>query len=131
MTTDQSDVDAYLAALPDDVRATLEAMRRVIKGEVPDVTESIKYRMPTFKYRGRRLVYLGAATHHCGVYGMSSSIAAHAAELSAYRTSKGTIQVPIGEPLPEALLRMLLREQVAEIEAAEMARKAKRSKRAN
>ncbi len=131
MTTNSSDVDAYLAALPDDVRETLEAMRRVIKAEVPDVTESISYRMPTFKYRGRSLVYLGAAKNHCGVYGMSSVIAAHADDLAKYHVSKGTIQVPIGEPLPEPLLRMLLREQVAEIEAAEAVRKAKRTQRAN
>ena len=130
MTTNPTDVDAYLAALPAEVGATLEAMRRVIKAEVPDVTESITYRMPTFKYRGRRLVYLGAATNHCGIYSMSSGIERHRAELAAYHTSKGTIQVPIGEPLPEPLLRMLLRERIDEIEAEEAARKAKRSKRA-
>ncbi|HEX5367866.1 MAG TPA: DUF1801 domain-containing protein [Dehalococcoidia bacterium] len=126
MAAQPIDIDAYLAEQRQDVRETLEAMRRVIRDEVPEVTESISYRMATFKYKGRYLVYLGAARNHCGIYSLSSGIERHQAELAAYRTAKGTIQVPIGEPLPEPLLRTLLRERVGEIEAAEAGRKAKR-----
>ena len=129
MTADSSDVDSYLAGLPETSRDTLEAMRRVVRDEVPGAVESISYRMPAFKYHGRALVYMAAFANHCGVYGMSSVIAAHAAHLAQYRISKGTVQVPIGEPMPEPLLRMLLREQVAQIEAAEAERRAKRSRR--
>ena len=129
MTADSTDVDSYLAVLPEASRETLQAMRRVVRDEVPDAVESISYRMPAFKYHGRPLVYMAAFANHCGVYGMSSVIAAHAADLAQYRISKGTVQVPLGEPMPAPLLRMLLRDQVAQIEAAEAARKAKRSKR--
>ena len=129
MTVRSAEIDAYLAALPDDVRETLEAMRSVVEATVPDAEESISYGMPAFKYLGRPLTYLGAARHHAGVYGMSAAIEAHAAELAPYRVSKGAIQVPIGEPLPEPLLRSLLRHRIAEIEAAAEERKKKRSKR--
>lgn len=110
--------------MPADARATLEELRRTIKAMAPDAVESISYGVPTFKYQGRPLAYFGAAKNHRALYGMSAD--AHQDELAAYDTSKGTIRFPPGEPLPEALLKSLVSERIAEIEAA-AARKRKKS----
>jgi len=40
---DPEAVDAYLAELPDDERATLKDLQLLIKGTVPDVQERISY----------------------------------------------------------------------------------------
>jgi uncharacterized protein YdhG (YjbR/CyaY superfamily) len=110
------DIDSYIAAAPETARATLNAMRKAIQAAVPDAVESIGYGMPTFKYRGRALAYLGAWKGHCALYGMA--LDPHREALAAYVVEKGTIRFPHGTPLPEALVRRLLESRVAEIEAA-------------
>ncbi|MEX0741710.1 MAG: DUF1801 domain-containing protein, partial [Phycisphaeraceae bacterium] len=55
------DVDTYLGALPEEQRAALEKLRATIRAAAPDAAESISYGMPTFKYKGRPLIYFGAA----------------------------------------------------------------------
>ncbi len=107
MDTDLTTVEAYLAPLPEDVRATLEDLRRVILSEVPEATESISYGMPTFKYRGKPLIYFGAAKHHCAIYG----------------TSAGTTRFTPKEPLAEDYVRGLLREKIEAIDTAIAARR--------
>ncbi len=111
MDTKPTDIDGYLASVPDDARATLEGLRRTIRAIAPGAVESISYGLPTFKYQGRSLIYFGAAKNHCAVYG----------------TSEGTIRFPPSEPLPEARVKTLVSARVAEIEAAVAARKRKNS----
>jgi uncharacterized protein YdhG (YjbR/CyaY superfamily) len=102
MNATPTTIDEYLATVPENARATLEALRRVIKAAAPDAVESISYGMPAFKYLGRPLVYFAAAKQHCALYG----------------TSKGTLRFPPCEPPPEALVTTLVRERMATIEAA-------------
>ena len=110
------DIDAYLAGLTDEQRATLESMSRTILAIAPEAVESISYGIPTFKLRGRPLAYIGAAKNHCALYGFS--VDAFTDDLAAYDVEKGTIRYPIGEPLPEPLVRKLLEARMAEIETA-------------
>ena len=124
MDTKPTDIDGYLSTLPDDARATLEVLRRMIKAVAPDAVESIGYGMPGFKYQGRRLVYFGAWKNHCALYGIS--VDAHQNDLAAYDTSKGTIRFPLGEPLPLAIVKTLVSARIAEIEAAAAGRKRKK-----
>ncbi|MPZ13066.1 MAG: hypothetical protein GEU73_01340 [Chloroflexi bacterium] len=125
MNTKPADIDAYLSTVPDDARATLEELRRMIIAVVPDAVESISYSIPTVKYRGRPLVYFGAAKNHCALYG--PAVVAHQDELAAYDTSKGTIRFPPGEPPPEALVTRLVNARIAAIEAAAPGRKGRMS----
>ena len=79
----------------------------MIKAVAPTAVEAIGYGIPSFKYQGRPLIYFGAAKSHCALYG----------------TSKGTIRFPPGEPPPEALVKTLVNERIAQIEAAAAGRK--------
>ncbi|MBJ7331154.1 MAG: DUF1801 domain-containing protein [Solirubrobacteraceae bacterium] len=109
-----SDVDAYLAGLDPAVRAALEALRAIIREEAPDATEAISYGMPAFKLHGS-LVGYAAFQRHCSFFPMSSSaIDAHAAELQDFKTSKGTIQFVLDHPIPEDIVRAIVRARVAE-----------------
>ena len=107
MNTKLTDVDGYLSTVPEDARATLQAVRRTIKTLAPEAVEAISYGVPAFKYRGRPLIYLGAAKSHCALYG----------------TAEGTIRFPPGEPPTEEHLRRLLEPRIDEIEAASAGRK--------
>jgi uncharacterized protein YdhG (YjbR/CyaY superfamily) len=111
------DVDDYLAAVPEEARATLEKLRKAIRAAVPEATEVISYQVPTFKHRGRSLVGFGATKSHCAFYVMSPDVvSAHAGELEKYDTGKGSIRFPAGKPLPAALVRKLVQARSAEIE---------------
>jgi uncharacterized protein YdhG (YjbR/CyaY superfamily) len=109
------DVDAYLAALPKDKRAALTKLRKDIRAAAPKATEVISYGMPTFKLDGKSLVYFGAASAHCSLYGMSRILKAHAAALKDYDVSTGTIRFPADKPLPAALVTKLLKARIAEL----------------
>ena len=111
------DVDRYLSEVPEPARTTLATLRRTILDAVPEATEGITYRMPTFRYRGKQLVGLSAAKGHCSFHLMGYIPAELEADLAAYDTGKGTIRFPVAEPLPEALIRRILEVRMATIDA--------------
>jgi len=111
------DVDAYLAELPEETRAALEKVRRMVRALVPDATEAISYRVPIIRYRGG-LVGFGASGGRCSFYVMSTAVMEeHAAELAGYDTGKGTVHFRADQPLPEALVRKLVEARMRENEA--------------
>jgi len=110
-------VDDYLAALPEDARVTLEKIRRTIRAAAPKATEVISYQMPMYKQHGM-LVGFAAFKDHCSLFPGANPVAIFKDELKAYKTSKGTIQFPIGKPLPAALVKKIVKARIAENEAA-------------
>ena len=114
-------VDGYLAALPEDMRAALERLRKIIKAAAPGTTEVISYRVPIFKLQGHLLVGFGAAGNRCSFYVMSSSMIpklalARAGELKGYIVRGATIHFSPDKPLPAALVRELVKERIDENE---------------
>jgi uncharacterized protein YdhG (YjbR/CyaY superfamily) len=111
-------IDAYLAPLAPDKRAALEALRATIHSAAPGAEEAISYGMPALHVDGRGLVAFGAAAKHCALYPMSDSVlASFAEELSGYSTSKGTIRFDPATPLPNALVRRIVKARLAEVRA--------------
>ena len=108
-------VDGYLAALPEEARATLEKIRKAIKAAAPKATEVISYQMPMYKHHGM-LVGFAAFKDHCSFFPGAKPVATYKDELKAYETSKGTIRFPIGKPLPAALVKKLVKARIAENE---------------
>jgi uncharacterized protein YdhG (YjbR/CyaY superfamily) len=111
-------VDAYLADLPDDVRATLEKVRRAIEAAAPQATETIAYGMPAFAYAGRPLVYFAAFKKHCSFFpGSYAVMEAFSEDLARYDIEKGTIRFPIGKPLPATLVKKIVKARIRETDA--------------
>jgi uncharacterized protein YdhG (YjbR/CyaY superfamily) len=124
-TTPAKTIDEYLAAVPEDARATLQKLRNVIKAAAPKATEVISYQMPGFKYHGM-LVFFAAFKNHCSLFPGSSVMEAHKDDLKSYETSKGTIRFTIDKPLPAALVRKIVKARVAENERRVKAKEKKR-----
>lgn len=113
-----TEIDAFLAGLPDDQRAALEDLRRVIASAAPEAVESVNYGVPAFKYRGRPLVSFGAGRRHCSFYVQSPPVIdAHRAELAGFDTTKGTIHFSPDRPIPEDLVTTLVKARIAETDA--------------
>ncbi len=108
-------VEAYLAALPEESRAALEALRRTIRAAAPEATETIAYEMPAFRDRGRFLVSYAAYRNHCSLFPASQAVReALGDELEPYLSGKGTIRFRAEEPLPAALVTRIVKLRLEE-----------------
>jgi uncharacterized protein YdhG (YjbR/CyaY superfamily) len=112
-------VEEYFAALPEEARAGLEELRRTIRGEAPDATERVSYRMPSFEEGGRILVWYAAFKDHYSVFPASEAVRkALGDELKPYLAGKGTIHFPINEAIPELVVRRIVEARRQETAAA-------------
>lgn len=112
-TSKPTTVDAYIAQFPQEVRQSLNHLRAVIQETAPQASEKISYQMPTFYLNGN-LVYFGAFKNHIGFFPTGSGIEAFKDEIAGYKTSKGTIQFPLDQPIPDDLVRRIVRYRVEE-----------------
>jgi uncharacterized protein YdhG (YjbR/CyaY superfamily) len=113
-TVGERAVDAYIAAAPKAVQPMLSELRQAIKSAVPKAEEKLSYRMPFYAYHGR-LIYFGAHKTHVGMYpiiGREKDL--YAKELKPYMAAKATLQFPIGQPIPIALVKKVVRERAKE-----------------
>jgi len=101
-------IDEYIAEFPAETQRVLEEVRTLIKAAAPDATETISYAIPTFDLNGKHLVHFAAYERHVGFYPGSSGIAAFEGELRPYKSAKGSVQFPLGQPLPADVIRRMV-----------------------
>lgn len=106
-------IDEYIAGFPSDVQEILKQIRSTIKKAGPDAEEAIKYQIPTFVMNGN-LVHFAAFKNHIGFYPTPSGMEAFKEELSQYKSAKGSVQFPIGEPIPFKLIEKMVKFRVKE-----------------
>jgi uncharacterized protein YdhG (YjbR/CyaY superfamily) len=102
------DIDEYIAGFPEDVQEILEKLRMTIREAAPEAEEAIKYRMPTFTLKGN-LVHFAAFKKHIGFYPAPRGIEEFKEELSVYKGAKGSVQFPLGEPIPYDLISRIVK----------------------
>ncbi len=107
------DIDAYIAARPDEIRAMLERMRAIIRKAAPKAVEAIAWDMPTFKQDGN-LVHFAAFKKHMSIFASTSTVTHFKDQLADYVSNKATIQFPYGKPLPAALITKIVKHRIAE-----------------
>ncbi len=107
-------IDEYLAMLNDAQRETLERLRKLIHAAAPGAEECISYQLAGFRLHGKCFIWIGAAATHCAIYG----VVGDQEDLKGYDTSgKGTLRFSPDKPLPAALVRKLVKMQVARLAA--------------
>ncbi len=104
----------YAGRFPEDVRQRLHQIRLTIQKAAPESQETISYGMPAFRLRGGIVVWFAAHSNHIGLYPGASGIAAFKKELSQYKNAKGSVQFPLDEPLPLALVTRIVQFRVKE-----------------
>ncbi len=116
MTTPQvkfNTIDEYIADFPKDIQSILETIRATIREAAPNATEKISYGMPTFFLEGN-LVHFAAFKKHIGFYPVPSGIVRFKKELSKYKGAKGSVQLPLDEPIPYDLISKIVKFRVKE-----------------
>ena len=96
-------IDEYIADYPPHVQEILQKIRGIIREEAPQAQEAIKYAIPTFTLNGN-LVHFAAFKQHIGFYPTPTGVERFKAELAGYQGAKGSVQFPLDEPMPYALI---------------------------
>ena len=108
-------IDEYIAGFPEDIQNILQQVRTTIKTAAPDVEETINYAIPTFTLRGKNLVHFAAFKEHIGFYATPTGNEAFKEDLSAYKGGKGSVQFPLIQPMPLALITKIVKFRVQEV----------------
>jgi uncharacterized protein YdhG (YjbR/CyaY superfamily) len=110
------DIDGYLATVEEPKRSTLEALRRSILDVVPDAEQCLSYGMPAFKVEGRTIGGFAAFKDHLSYLPHSGSVLGELGEaVAGYRTTKGSLHFPVDQPLPDDLVRSLVRTKMRQL----------------
>lgn len=107
-------VDQYILKFPAETQEILQQVRQLIKITAPDAVESIAYGMPAYKTHGKPLVYFAGYKNHLGFYATPTGHEAFAEDLSAYKQGKGSVQFPLDQAIPYALIKRIVAFRVAE-----------------
>jgi uncharacterized protein YdhG (YjbR/CyaY superfamily) len=111
-TTVAENINAYIAGFPEPIQTALKQVRAAVKKAAPEAKEAIKYAMPTFVLNGN-LVHFAAYKSHIGFYPAPTGDPAFDKLLAPYQTSgKGTVQFPLEQPMPVALIEKIVQYQV-------------------
>jgi uncharacterized protein YdhG (YjbR/CyaY superfamily) len=109
------EIDAYLGALPDDIRLSLEQVRNIVRATAPECTERVSYKIPIFRLR-RDLVGMSAHKNHCSLHTMSPPLMESLAEeLKGVKASGATIHFTPESPLPQEVVERIVRERMKEV----------------
>ena len=112
-------VDAYIEGLPPERGEAIAALRAFVHEVVPDVVETISYKLPTFKYKGNVLCWLASQKRHMAFYMEPELVEAHKAELAPLSLGKSCVRFRKLDALPLDVIRGMLLETVARIDAGE------------
>jgi uncharacterized protein YdhG (YjbR/CyaY superfamily) len=103
----------YIAAAPKQSQNKLREIRACIRATAPNASEGLKWSMPAYSH-ARILVMFAGFNRHIGFYPTPSAIRAFAKDLAKYKFAAGSIQFPLDQPLPLALIRKITAFRVKE-----------------
>lgn len=112
----QDEIDAYLAALEEPKRTTLEQLRTVILEVVPDAVPGLAYGAPVFKISGKAVAGFAASKSHLSYLPHSGAVLAALGDaVASYETSKGALKFAIDQPLSKQLVVALIGARMREL----------------
>lgn len=110
------EIDAYIAALDEPKRRTLQELRRTIRGIAPGAEECISYGLPAFRLEGAVIAGFAAFKNHLSYLPHSGAVLGKLAdELAGYQSTPGSLHFPIDRPLPKTLVKRLIAVRLEEV----------------
>lgn len=98
----------YINQFSGEMQIRLKQIREIIVSEAPDAEEGIMYGLVGYKLNKKPLVYFGGFAAHIGFYATSNGHAAFKDEFSSYKQGKGSVQLPLDQPLPIELIKKVV-----------------------
>jgi uncharacterized protein YdhG (YjbR/CyaY superfamily) len=123
-------VAEYISAQPKPTQAILRRVRETIRKAVPAAEESISYQIPTYKLQGQVMMYFAGWKEHYSLYPTTAPLVEALGDaLAGYAMSKGTIRLPLDEPVPVRLIARIAKFRAGEAKARAAAKASRRPRR--
>jgi len=114
--TKATSVEEYIDLASDPQKNRIQTIRNLVHASVKNFEEKISYDMPAFIYKGKILLYVGIQSKHIGLYALPETNVEFAKELTAFKTGKGSIQLPNNKDLPIDLIRRIIEFRMRKID---------------
>jgi uncharacterized protein YdhG (YjbR/CyaY superfamily) len=112
-------VDEYFNSLDAPARSAFEHIRHVVMHALPDAEQGSSYGMAALTYLNKPLIGFRAAKGHLSIFPFSSEVVeAVRSDLMGFDVSKGTIRFTPSAPLPDDVVRDVVRLRRREIDHA-------------
>jgi uncharacterized protein YdhG (YjbR/CyaY superfamily) len=109
-------VDDYFNSLDASTRAAFEHIRDLVMEIAPEAGQGTSYGMATLTYHQKPLLAFLAAKHHLSIFPFSSQVVdAVRDRLAAFELSRGTIRFTAATPLPDEVVRDIVRHRIQQI----------------
>jgi uncharacterized protein YdhG (YjbR/CyaY superfamily) len=114
-----STVDEYFASLDLESRGAFEKIRDLALEMAPESEAGTSYGMAALIYKTKPLIGFRAAQRHLSIFPFSPDVVdGVSGQLAGFDLSKGTIRFTAAEPIPDDVVREIVRRRVAEISAS-------------
>jgi uncharacterized protein YdhG (YjbR/CyaY superfamily) len=109
-------VDDFLEELDAAPREAFGHIVELATAVVPSAEQGTSYGLPALTYRGRPLLGFRVARRHLSIFPFSAAVVDGVRErLPGFDLSKGTIRFTADEPLPDEVVREIVRLRAAEL----------------
>ena len=103
-----NEIENYIHQFPENVQEILNKIRKLIKENAPSAVEHFAYGMPAYKLNKKPLVYFAGFKNHIGFYALPSGHSEFQVALSKYKQGKGSVQFPLDQDIPYALIEEIV-----------------------
>jgi uncharacterized protein YdhG (YjbR/CyaY superfamily) len=112
MSGKMKEVDEYLKNLDPERRAALTEIRSLVFKTLPDVVETMQYRMPTYECEDEMVCAFASQKHYMSLYMDTGLVEEHKEALADLDVGKSCIRFKRIEQLPLDTVRVILNETV-------------------
>ncbi len=109
----KSQLKNYLDSLDPGPRKFLNDLRELIRASARGAADSFAYGLPEIRLKGETLFRYQAMKRHVKLSPIPSAV--DRAELKGLRATQDAIQLPFSKPLPEAIIKKLIKARIAEL----------------
>ncbi|MEP6609323.1 MAG: DUF1801 domain-containing protein [Burkholderiaceae bacterium] len=114
----QTTIAEYIRAAPREGRPHLRRLYAILKSVAPKADEAIKWGIPFF-VEPRFLFAFSAHNAHLNFAPTAAALEAFRSDLETHKTTKGTLQIPYNQSLPEDLVRKIAEYSLREVRERE------------
>jgi uncharacterized protein YdhG (YjbR/CyaY superfamily) len=123
-TSQFKSVEEYFNALPMESKKALLILKECILKIEPNATELLNYSIPAYSLvkdgKREQQIMIAGFKKHVGLYPHPTTVEKFDSELKDYKTGKGSVQFPLGKPLPKGLIEQMIRYRLELIKGKEV-----------